>query len=289
MPIAHCSFFDTFVTQHQKKVKMQGTNNRPLILVTNDDGYKAKGLQALSEIAREFGDVVMVSSTESQSGQSHSITIKSPIKYMIKKEGDGFTSYLVKGTPADGVKLALNKLMDRKPDMVLSGINHGTNSSTSVVYSGTMAAALEGAIHEIPSIGLSILDYSPDPDFEACKPFLRHLIKQVLTDGLPVRICLNVNIPSVPREQLKGIRICRQTNGYWKEQFDTREDPRGSKYSWLTGTFINREEDARDTDEWALKNNYISVVPVNTDFTAHEQIDRLKAWEKLQIINEENK
>ncbi|MFC2089192.1 5'/3'-nucleotidase SurE [Bacteroidota bacterium] len=268
---------------------MQGTNNRPLILVTNDDGYKAKGLLALSDIARKFGDVVVISSNESQSGKSHSITIKDPIKYKLREEQKGFASYIVKGTPADGVKLALNKLLGRKPDLLLSGINHGTNSSTSIVYSGTMAAAIEGAIHEIPAIGLSILDYRPDAEFEACVPFVRHLIQKTLTEGLPAQVCLNVNIPSVTRDQIRGIKVCRQTNGFWKEAFETRQDPRGSNYSWLTGTFINREEEASDTDEWALQNKYISVVPIHIDFTAHEQIKRMKLWEKLQVINEEKK
>jgi 5'-nucleotidase len=196
------------------------------------------------------------------------------------------TRYVLKGTPADGVKMALCSFLDRKPDLLLSGVNHGTNSSTSVVYSGTMAAALEGAIHRIPSIGFSLLDYRPDADFDAAIPFIRQIIRQTIANGLPEGICLNVNIPAVPREELRGIMVCRQTNGYWSETFEIREDPRGARYSWLTGTFINREPDATDTDEWALKNNYISVVPIQSDFTAHEHIDYLKSWEKKESYNE---
>lgn len=254
---------------------------RPLILVTNDDGYKARGIEALCSMAKDFGDVVVIAASDSQSGKSHSITIKDPLRFKQIDYTEGFTRYVLKGTPADGVKLALNSILQRKPDLILSGINHGTNSSTSVVYSGTMGAAIEGAIHEIPSIGLSILDYAPDADFDQCIPFVKHLIGKVLGEGLPSGICLNVNIPAVKRDMIKGIKICRQTNGYWKETFDVREDPRGAKYSWLSGSFINREVDAEDTDEWALKNNYLSVVPIKTDFTAHHLIDKMNSWEKI--------
>nr|MDA3823972.1 5'/3'-nucleotidase SurE [Bacteroidales bacterium] len=226
---------------------MSKHNNRPLILVTNDDGYKAKGISELTKIAMELGDVVVVAASESQSGKSHSITIKDPIRYKVIEDREGLIRYVVKGTPADGVKLALNSLLDRKPDLILSGINHGTNSSSSVVYSGTMGAAIEGAIHQIPSIGLSILDYMPDADFEASAPFVKQIIKQTLISGLPDQICLNVNIPDVPRKDIKGTLVCRQTNGLWMEKFDTREYPRGAKYSWLSGSFVNREPEAEDT------------------------------------------
>lgn len=263
-------------------------NSRPLILVTNDDGYKAKGIMKLTEFAMEFGDVVVMSASDSQSAKSHSITIKDPIRYKCLEESPSLTRYIVKGTPADGVKLVLNSILDRKPDLVLSGINHGTNSSSSVVYSGTMAAAIEGAIHQIPSIGFSILDYSPNADFDAAAPFIKKLILLALTEGLPEQVCLNVNIPAVPAGQIRGIRVCRQTNGFWMETFETREDPRGEKYAWLTGSFINREPHSEDTDEWALSNNFISVVPVNVDFTAHSAINKMKTWEMDNVYNEKN-
>lgn len=265
---------------------MSKTNNRPLILVTNDDGYKAKGLLKLTEIAMKFGDVVVMAASDSQSGKSHSITIKDPIRYKRIENRQGLTRYILKGTPADGVKLAVNSILDRPPDLLLSGINHGTNSSTSVVYSGTMAAAIEGAIHQIPSIGFSILDYRPDADFNAAAPYLIQIIDKALISGLPGGICLNVNIPAVALNEIKGIKVCRQTNGYWKEHFETREDPRGAKYSWLSGSFINREPEAEDTDEWALINNYISVVPVNTDLTAHSLINQMRNWESKNSSNE---
>jgi 5'-nucleotidase len=265
---------------------MGKSNHRPLILVTNDDGYKARGLEALTNIAREFGDVVVMASNESQSGKSHSITIKDPIRYKKLNEEEGFLRYIVRGTPADGIKLALCSLLKKTPDLILSGINHGTNSSTSVVYSGTMAAAIEGAIHQIPSIGFSILDYMPDADFEAATPYVRHLVEQSILLGIPTGTCLNVNIPAVPREKIKGIKLCRQTNGYWKETFETREDPRGSNYSWLSGSFINREPEAEDTDEWALRNNFISVVPVKTDFTDMEHLSEMRSWEEIHTLDE---
>jgi len=151
-----------------------------------------------------------------------------------------------------------------------------------------MAAALEGAIHRIPSVGFSLLDYRPDADFEAAEPYVKQIIRQVTESGLPEGICLNVNIPAVSREEIRGIMICRQANGYWKESFEIREDPRGSRYSWLTGSFINREPEATDTDEWALQNNFLSVVPIRSDFTAHEQIAQLKEWEKSGILDESN-
>jgi 5'-nucleotidase len=268
---------------------MGKSNNRPLILVTNDDGYKAKGISKLVEIAMRFGDVVVMSASESQSAKSHSITIKDPIRFKKVEDTEEITRYIVKGTPADGVKMALCSLLDRMPDLLLSGINHGTNSSTSVLYSGTMAAALEGAVHGIPSIGFSLLDYRADADFDAAEPFVRQIIHQVVINGLPSGVCLNVNIPAVARDRILGIKVCRQTNGYWRESFEIREDPRGAKYSWLTGSFINREPEATDTDEWALHNNYISVVPVKTDFTAHEQIIKLKSFETINIFDEKGR
>jgi len=261
-------------------------NHRPLILVTNDDGYKAKGLLKLTSIAREFGDVVVVAATESQSGRSHAITIKEPLKYKQIEEADGYVKYMVRGTPVDGVKLAMNSILKRKPDLLLSGINHGSNASSSIVYSGTMAATLEGAIHYIPSIGFSLLDYMPDADFDPSEGYVRHLVGKVITEGLPPLTCLNVNIPAVPLEKLQGIMICRQADGFWKEDFQERTDPRGTKYYWLTGTYHNREPEMEDTDEFALSKNYISVVPVSVDLTAHKMIEQLRMWENVTGIHE---
>lgn len=255
--------------------------NRPVILVTNDDGVYAKGWRTLVEVAREYGDVVAISSREAMSGMSHAITIKVPLRVHLAEEEEGLKVYVTNGTPVDGVKLAFNSLLERKPDLVLSGINHGSNSSSSVLYSGTMGAAMEGALNRIPAIGFSLLSYAPDADFSNAGDVARKLIPRVLDEGLPEGICLNVNIPDVAPGDLKGIRICTQADGYWKEEFQRSTDPQGKDYYWLTGFFHNREPegDGVGTDEWALEKQYVSVVPVNTDLTARHVLDDLKHWE----------
>lgn len=255
---------------------------RKLILVTNDDGVKAKGLQVLSEVASHYGDVVVVAPNEGQSGMSHAITIKIPIRVEEVHRQENMKIYGCSGTPVDSVKIALNKILHRKPDIVLSGINHGSNASTSVIYSGTMAAAIEGCINQIPSIGFSILDYAEDAEFEHVLQYIHHIISKVLFNGIPEGICLNVNMPQLNGQDIKGIKVCRQNNGYWREEFDHRVDPQNKHYYWLTGEFYNLEPDADDTDEWALKNNYVSVVPVKIDFTCLNTIDKLKSWETVK-------
>lgn len=252
-------------------------NNKPLILVTNDDGVNAPGIKVLIEMARKFGDVVAIAPDEGRSGMSHAITIKYPLRVNKIREEEGFTFYSCNGTPADCVKLALNHLLDRKPDMLLSGINHGSNSSISVVYSGTMAAAIEGGLHGIPSIGLSITDFSSNPDFSACKLYGNKIIKKTILTGMPEGVCLNVNFPGFPVDDIRGIKICRQARGLWIEEFDKRIDPRRREYFWLTGYFENYEPDAEDTDEWALKNKFVSIVPVKIDFSDLNAMEKLKS------------
>jgi len=252
----------------------------PLILVTNDDGIHAKGLKTLVAIAREFGEVVVISSEEPMSGMSHAITIKVPLRVKQVAEEPGFRSYLTNGTPVDGVKLVFNSLTDRKPDLLVSGINHGSNSSSSVLYSGTMAAAMEGAVNHIPSIGFSLVDFDPDADFTASAKVAREIIGMVFQNGLPDGVCLNVNVPSIPEKEIKGIRMCSQANGYWKEEFEKRTDPNGREYYWLTGFFHNREPEngGKGTDEWALKNKFVSIVPIHTDLTAYGVLQEMKSW-----------
>ncbi len=249
---------------------------KPLILITNDDGVLAGGLKALIEVALDYGDVVVVAPDDSQSGMSHAITIKQPVRIDAKKEKEGLKIYSCSGTPVDCVKLALNQLLDRKPDLLLSGINHGSNASVSVLYSGTMAAAIEGGVNGIHSIGFSLLDYSQDADFTLAKDISRRVIKEVMKNGVPTDICLNVNIPVVSKGSLKGIKVCRQTKGFWKEEFVKRTDPFNRDYYWLTGYFNNNEPDAKDTDEWALKNNYASIVPIRVDYTCFDYIQELE-------------
>jgi 5'-nucleotidase len=264
-------------------------NRSPLILVTNDDGMHAKGLETLITVARRFGNVIAISSREPMSGMSHAITVKVPLRVQLISEEPGLTRYVCNGTPVDGVKLIFNSLSNRRPDLLLSGINHGSNSSTSVLYSGTMAAAMEGAVNHIPSIGFSLLDFDPQADFSASAFYAEELIRHVLENGLSDGVCLNVNIPKLPLEKIRGLRICRQAKGYWKEEFERRTDPNGAEYFWLTGFFHNMEPEngGEGTDEWALKNAYVSVVPISTDLTAYEVLDNLKALEPAQTRKDE--
>jgi 5'-nucleotidase len=256
---------------------LEENNSKPLILVTNDDGVHAPGLKALIEIARDIGDVIVVAPDEGRSGMSHAITIKYPLRLNKISQEEDMVIYSCSGHPADCVKLAINQIMDRKPDLLVSGINHGSNSSISVVYSGTMAAAIEGGLHGIPSIGLSITDFSSRPDFSACKFYGKKILTKTLNEGLPDGICLNVNFPKLAREDIKGIRICRQARGLWIEEFDKRTDPHRREYFWLTGYFDNYEPDDEETDEWALKNSYISMVPVRVDFSDLKAMNKLKS------------
>ena len=249
---------------------------KPLILIVNDDGINAPGIRKLISIMNDFGEVVVVAPDGPQSGKGHAITIESTIRCDKVIIDDGpQTEYSCSGTPVDCVKLAVNKMITRKHDLCVSGINHGSNSSINVIYSGTMSAAVEGALEGIPSIGFSLLDYSHEADFSEGERYIRKITQSVLNNGLPDGVCLNVNIPkSVDDKKIKGIKVCRQAKANWVEEFDEREDPKGRKYYWLTGKFVNYDK-GDDTDERALENHYISVVPVQYDVTAHHAISKL--------------
>jgi 5'-nucleotidase len=250
--------------------------NDRLILITNDDGLYAAGLKTLSEVMEDMGKVVLISTIESMSGMSQALTVKTPLRVKLLEETERRRVYACNGTPADSVKLAVNQLLERKPDWVVSGINHGANASVSVLYSGTMAAAIEGCLYGINSVGFSLNDFSRMADFSVCGKYIR-IVMQILTAGtLPPGVCLNVNIPAVPENEIKGIKICRQAKGNWKEEFEKRKDPMGKTYYWLTGMFQNHEPDADDTDEWALANGFVSVVPVTVDMTAHWYLEKLR-------------
>lgn len=250
------------------------SRKRPVILVTNDDGITAPGLRALAEVMSTIGEVVIVAPDSPQSGMGHAITIGKPLRLDKVSLHGPLTAYQCSGTPVDCVKLAVNKVLKRKPDLLVSGINHGSNSSINVIYSGTMSAAMEGAIEGIPSIGFSLLDYSLDADFHPAKHFIKIITHNILKIGLPENTLLNVNIPQLPVKKIKGIKVCRQANAKWQEEFDERLDPNKRKYYWLTGKFVNMDT-GDDTDEWALKQGYVSVVPVQFDFTAHHAIPHL--------------
>jgi 5'-nucleotidase len=247
-----------------------------LILLTNDDGLYAAGLRTLLEVMEEFGKVVLISTLESQSGMSQALTVKTPLRVKLLEENEKHRIYTCNGTPTDSIKIAINQLLERKPDFVVSGINHGSNSSVSVLYSGTMAAALEGCLYGICSVGFSLNSYLPTADFSVCNKYIRIVMKNLAKKQLPYGVCLNVNIPAVKKNEIKGIMICRQSKGNWKEEFEKRKDPTGKTYYWLTGIFQNHEPESLDTDEWALANNYVSLVPVTVDMTAHWYLDELK-------------
>jgi 5'-nucleotidase len=250
--------------------------NDKLILITNDDGLYAAGLRRLTSIMQEYGKVVVISATESRSGMSQALTVKQPLRVKLLEETDTHRIYACSGTPTDGVKLAINQLLVRKPDLIVSGINHGSNASASVLYSGTMAAALEGCLYGISSVGFSLNSFLSTADFSVCDEYIRKVCSLVLEEPLPVGVCLNVNIPALPAAEIKGIMVARQARGSWQEEFEKRKDPAGKTYYWLTGNFINHEPEATDTDEWALSNGYVSLVPVTTDMTAYSFINNLK-------------
>lgn len=249
---------------------------QPLILVTNDDGITAPGLRTLVQVMKTIGNVVVVAPDSPQSGMGHAITINSTLHIEKVTIDDGEQDeYSCSGTPADCVKLAVREVLKQKPDLCVSGINHGSNSSINVIYSGTMSAALEAGIEGIPAIGFSILDYNWNANFENCKAFIKTIALNVLKNGLPDGVVLNVNLPKLPK--IKGIKICRQAKAQWVEEFDKRTNPMGRDYYWLTGKFVNLDH-GQDTDEWALEQGYVSVVPVQFDFTAHHAIQNLNTW-----------
>ncbi|MFT3936289.1 MAG: 5'/3'-nucleotidase SurE [Chitinophagaceae bacterium] len=252
--------------------------SEPVILVTNDDGVTAPGIRNLVEAIKDLGKVVVVAPDKPQSGMGHAITIGHPLRLHPVQFMDGVEAYGCSGTPVDCVKLAVDKVLHRKPDICLSGINHGANHSINVIYSGTMSAAVEAAIESIPSIGFSLLDYSIEADFTAARKCVRLLTEKLLQKPLDKHMILNVNIPSVADELIKGIKICRQAYAKYDEDFIERNDPHNHKYFWLTGQFKNMDK-GKDTDVWALENNYISVVPVQFDLTNYVLKTKLeKTW-----------
>ena len=253
-------------------------SKKPLILVTNDDGITAPGIRTLIEVMNEIGDVVVVAPDSPQSGMGHAITINSTLfveKVTVDKGNQ--QEYSCSGTPADCVKLAVKQILKRRPDLCVSGINHGSNSSINVIYSGTMSAALEAGIEGIPAIGFSLLDYNWNANFEPSKKFIRTIVENALENKIPNGVVLNVNIPNLEEKDIKGIKVCRQAKANWEEKFDKRKNPQGRDYYWLTGEFVNLDN-GDDTDEWALENGYISVVPVQFDLTAHHAMQDLNSW-----------
>lgn len=255
-------------------MKSEG-NKRPLILVTNDDGVQAPGIQALATQLALLGDVVVVAPTLPHSGMSQAITSTEPVRCAEYGAQTPFRQYAVNGTPTDCVKLALHTILERKPDLVASGINHGSNASVNVLYSGTMGAALEGCVAGIPSVGFSLVNSAINTDLSPYLPYCLQISRLVLENGLPEGVALNVNLP---RKAVTGVRVCRQAHARWENEFEARRDPRGEPYYWLTGTYRNLEPEARDTDDAGLAEGCVVIVPVKIDMTDFPTLEMLKSW-----------
>ncbi len=251
---------------------------RPLFFITNDDGVDAKGLRSLIEVIRPLGRILVVAPEISQSGKSHAVTFSDPLYLRRVSAEPDVEIYACSGTPVDCVKLAFDRLMEEMPVLALSGINHGSNSAVSVIYSGTMGAAMECCMYSVPSIGFSLLDYDDDADFTASKHFVSLIVDKVMNGSAKTPLCLNVNIPALPKEEIRGVKVCRQNKGYWHEEFERRTDPRGRDYYWLKGFFLNEEEHAVDTDEYALGQGFVSVVPVQVDMTDYKRLALMRDW-----------
>lgn len=247
---------------------------KPLILISNDDGITAPGLRVLVEEMQQIGEVIVVAPDKPQSAMGHAITVTLPLRLKESFIFEGVKAYECSGTPADCVKLGLDKVCTRRPNIMVSGINHGPNYSINVIYSGTMSAAVEAGIDGVQAIGFSLNDYSSNANFEHCRPFIAPLVNKILENPLPYGTLLNVNFPKT--ENIKGLKVCRQASAKYAENFEERNDPQGRKYYWMTGVLINLEPDDNDTDLWAVENNYASVVPTKFDLTSNSVIQHLK-------------
>ena len=256
---------------------------KPLILVSNDDGITSNGIRTLVNIVKDLGEVVVVAPDSPQSGMGHAITVGNTLRLEETNIFGDIKAFECSGTPADCVKIAKHfVLKERQPDLVVSGINHGSNTSISVLYSGTMSAAIEAAIDGMPAIGFSLADYSWNADFSHTEEYVRSIVLETLNKGIPKGIALNVNFPPKRNENVKGVKVCRQARAKWEEQFDQRFDPNGRRYFWMAGNFVNFDK-GEDNDEWAIANNYVSIVPCMFDLTAHQAIPSLN--EDWKIIN----
>lgn len=253
--------------------------NKPTILITNDDGYFAKGLRKLSDLMRKVGNVVVISTEQPMSAQSHSMTLRDPLRLRLLEKDTDYQMFVCNGRPVDCLKAGYQLILNERPDIVVSGINHGSNASTNVIYSGTMAAVVEACMDNIPAVGFSLENYSSDACFDHLDELILNITNKVLEEGLPKGVCLNVNFPDISQEPIKGIKVCRQADARWKEDYERRIDPSGHDYYWIYGEFI-AEDCVEGTDLWALKNNYASVVPTQFDWTAYNSIELFKKWER---------
>ncbi len=253
------------------------SSDRPLILVTNDDGISAKGIRSLASAMEPFGEIVVIAPDSAQSGMGHAITINHPLRLESSYLFGENVAYACSGTPVDCVKLGIYEVLHKKPDLVVSGINHGANTSTNVLYSGTMSAAVEGAMEGIPSIGFSLCSFDSNADFGVSKQVVNTVVREVLSKGLPKEICLNVNIPDIAMDDFKGVKVCRQAHAFWEDRFDKRFDQFGKPYYWLTGDFYDQDK-SENTDLYWIERGYASIVPTQFDMTAYKAMKELENW-----------
>ena len=261
---------------------------KPLILVSNDDGYHAKGLRSLVSMLTDFAEVVVCAPDAGRSGFAGAFSVAKPLQIKRRKDVAGATVWSTNGTPVDCVKLAFSEFFaQRQPDIILSGINHGDNAAVNVHYSGTMGVVIEGCLKGVPSVGFSLADPNEDADFEPLRPYVRGIVKRVLAEGLPKEVCLNVNFPRT--QSFKGVKVCRMNRGKWVNECEKRTHPHGYNYFWMAGYFQSDEPQATDTDHWALKNDYVAIVPTRVDVTCYDSLQRMKAWENDDCLVEKEK
>ena len=256
---------------------MDEKKKRPLILISNDDGYQSKGIRCLADMVRHLGDVLVCAPDAGRSGFSCAFSASIPLMLKKRHEEEGLEVWSCNGTPTDCVKMALSQLVDRKPDLVLGGINHGDNSSVNAHYSGTMGVVLEGCMKYIPSIAYSLCDHSEDADFEPMRSYVQKLTERILREGLPVGSCLNVNFPLAP--SFRGVRVCRMAQGTWFNEVRRREHPRGGYYYWMVGNYRSDEPEADDTDRWALEHGYVAITPTQIDLTSYALLEQMRDWQ----------
>ncbi|MBQ8990193.1 MAG: 5'/3'-nucleotidase SurE, partial [Prevotella sp.] len=249
---------------------------RPLLLISNDDGYQAKGIRTLAETLSDMGDIIVCAPESARSGFSCAFSATTPLRLTLREEREGLQVWSCNGTPVDCVKMALSEIVPRKPDMVIGGINHGDNASVNTHYSGTMGVTLEGCMKYIPSVAFSLCDHSDDADFGPMLPYVRAITERVLAEGLPLGVCLNVNFPLAPA--FKGVRVCRMAKGTWGHEVTKCHHPRGYDYWWMVGTYSNDEPEAEDTDNWALTHGFAAITPTQIDVTAYSAMEHIKSW-----------
>ncbi len=250
--------------------------NKPLILLSNDDGYDAKGINCLVKMVKDFGDVLVCAPEGPRSGMACAFSANTPLTLTLRRKEEGVEVWSCNGTPVDCVKMALEELCPYKPAMIIGGINHGDNASVNTHYSGTMGVTMEGCMKYIPSVAFSLCDHRADADFEPLRPYVHQVVRRVLEEGLPEGVCLNINFPLL--KEFKGVRVCRMAKGTWGNEVTRCQHPRGFDYWWMVGSYTNDEPEATDTDNWALQHGFVAITPTRVDVTAYEAVERIKKW-----------